>query len=296
MYWAFTTVSTTGYGDLTPKNDGERLFVVVAMLIGAILFGYVVGSMASLVGKMDIGASRRRERLVEIKQYLRDRKISKVTRNKVLRYQERYLDRVSVFNEPRILSELSDSLRQELVMFLNAEIIHKIPLFDNQDEGFVVCVMSLLRPEYAVADDFVFREGELGKNMYFLVTGSVEILANKGGSSVRCATITEGNFFGEMAVLLPVRRTASVRALVNCSFFVLSKHAFESIRIYYPTVALSIMKMINSTIETMATNKFLNPEYTPAYAGDKAKPPPGLKKSQNKVAPAPGLNVPKFDV
>jgi len=296
MYWAFTTVSTTGYGDITPQNDGERMFVVIAMLFGAILFGYVIGSMASLVGKLDIGASRRRDRLVEVKQYLRDRKISKSTRSKVLRYQEQYLDRVSVFNEADILAELSDSLRQELVMFLNAEIIHKIPLFDNQDEGFVVCVMALLRPEYAIAEDFVFREGELGKNMYFLVTGSIEILTSRGGKMIRCATIAEGNFFGEMAVLLPVRRTASVRALTACSFFVLTKSAFESIRIYYPTVALSIMKMINSTIETMGSNQFLKPEFTPSYEGDKAKRPSFISGKANKVAPSSATVVRKFDI
>merc|ERR1712127_829219 len=50
LYWAFTTITTTGYGDITPKSESEVLYCCFAMFLGALMFGYVVGSMASLVG------------------------------------------------------------------------------------------------------------------------------------------------------------------------------------------------------------------------------------------------------
>lgn len=126
-----------------------------------------------------------------------------------------------------------------------------------------------MKPEYSVANDFVFREGEIGNAMFFLVTGMVEVLGEHEGKIVRYSvlqqvgttdslTCTETNelekgaFFGEIAVLMPVRRTASVRALTPCSFFSLTIDAFETIRSYYPTIARSIMRMISSTIDKVS--------------------------------------------
>jgi hypothetical protein len=47
---------------------------------------------------------------------------------------------------------------------------------------------------------------------------------------------------------MAVKRTASVRAISQCSFFVLTSDSFEMIKVYYPSIARSITLMINNTI------------------------------------------------
>jgi hypothetical protein len=156
VYWAFTTISTTGYGDIIPRNDGERAFVTICMVFGALVFGYVVGSMASLVGKLDVGATKYREKITEVKQYMIDKQLPKTFQKKVLRYHELFLSHKSVFDEEAILSELSGSLKLEVcahfhvihcltihvcaqvLMFRNQDVINNIAIFDGQDPTFVV--------------------------------------------------------------------------------------------------------------------------------------------------------------
>lgn len=41
-----------GYGDITPANDGERVFVIFGLIIGASYFSYVVGSVCSVLAKL----------------------------------------------------------------------------------------------------------------------------------------------------------------------------------------------------------------------------------------------------
>ena len=38
LYWAFTTMTTGGYGDVTPQTDEERIFCIFAMIIGVAFY------------------------------------------------------------------------------------------------------------------------------------------------------------------------------------------------------------------------------------------------------------------
>ena len=49
IYWAITTMSTTGYGDIIPTTTAERLVVMVAMVIGAVGFAYGLSNMTAII-------------------------------------------------------------------------------------------------------------------------------------------------------------------------------------------------------------------------------------------------------
>ena len=45
VYWAVTTVTTIGYGDIAPTTTAERVFVMASMFVGAAVFSYVIGTV-----------------------------------------------------------------------------------------------------------------------------------------------------------------------------------------------------------------------------------------------------------
>jgi CRP/FNR family cyclic AMP-dependent transcriptional regulator len=61
---------------------------------------------------------------------------------------------------------------------------------------------------------WIVREGENGHSLFILVEGDVEVVKNADGPhAVVLATLRTGNFFGEMCIVEPMPRAASVRAL-----------------------------------------------------------------------------------
>eukprot|EP00753_Platysulcus_tardus_P013660 PLAT3821.3.p1 GENE.PLAT3821.3~~PLAT3821.3.p1 ORF type:complete len:1960 (+),score=909.62 PLAT3821.3:67-5946(+) len=257
FYWSFTTMTTVGYGDILPQTDAERLYSCLAMLLGASVFGYVVGSMASLVGKLDAGETRHKEKMDEVKLYMRERRLARPLQKKVEHYYESYLAVRSVFDEAEILRELPDQLRADVVMFLNRRIVAKIPFFRNQDSTFITYVVSMMKPEFFVRGDYVFQAGDIGNEMYFVVRGSVAILHPAAGGSERVVkTLGEGSYFGEVAVLFTSRRTASVRAITNCDAFVLSKFDMERISLDYPALAVQMQEAIAAQVYELQDTHF----------------------------------------
>src|SRR5437870_1305454 len=60
------------------------------------------------------------------------------------------------------------------------------------------------------AGETVFREGDLGTEMYIIQAGTVEILKNIGNERESLGVMEKGDFFGEMAILEDMVRTADV--------------------------------------------------------------------------------------
>jgi len=53
LYWSVMTITTIGYGDVTPVNLGEMMFMLVGMVLGAAIFSFVVGTCCSLIEGLD---------------------------------------------------------------------------------------------------------------------------------------------------------------------------------------------------------------------------------------------------
>jgi len=52
VYFAFTSLSTVGFGDFHPKNDVERLLVALMLLFGVSIFTYIMGKFIEMIVKI----------------------------------------------------------------------------------------------------------------------------------------------------------------------------------------------------------------------------------------------------
>ena len=67
IYWAFTTMTTVGYGDIVVTNTLETGFCLVSMLIGATVFGYIVGNVSVMMESFDLQSTARTQKLDRVK-------------------------------------------------------------------------------------------------------------------------------------------------------------------------------------------------------------------------------------
>ena len=49
VYYTFTSLSTVGFGDLTPRSDCERLFCAFILLFGVAIFSYILGELTNIL-------------------------------------------------------------------------------------------------------------------------------------------------------------------------------------------------------------------------------------------------------
>ncbi|NEQ37748.1 MAG: mechanosensitive ion channel [Okeania sp. SIO3I5] len=88
--------------------------------------------------------------------------------------------------------------------------------------------------------DFLFHEGDPGDAFYIILSGSVEVFVEKINKHL--TTLKAGKFFGELALMLGIPRTASVRAIEDTILFAIHKKGFEKILHENPELAEVIVQ------------------------------------------------------
>ena len=53
MYWAYTTMTTVGYGDISSNTVAEKLWAITVMIFSGFFFSYTISRMSALVSKLD---------------------------------------------------------------------------------------------------------------------------------------------------------------------------------------------------------------------------------------------------
>jgi len=69
----------------------------------------------------------------------------------------------------------------------------------------------------------IFRQGELGDCAYFIQSGEVEVIQHENGSENVIAKLSEGEYFGEKALIRPEPRSATTRAVTQTRVAVIRK-------------------------------------------------------------------------
>jgi hypothetical protein len=49
MYYTFTSLSTVGFGDITPRSNGERILIAFFLLFGVAVFSYIMGNFIDIL-------------------------------------------------------------------------------------------------------------------------------------------------------------------------------------------------------------------------------------------------------
>lgn len=119
-----------------------------------------------------------------------------------------------------------------------AETLPPMPLFSSLNEGALLDLINELPLRHFEALETVVTEGEHGDSFFIIISGSVEIFKN--GESL--ATLEEGAFFGEMAMLFPGPRQASVVTAEPCELFEVSNEQLDSLRQNHPRVGRVLLE------------------------------------------------------
>eukprot|EP00440_Ansanella_granifera_P003816 gb/GFBE01004141.1/.p1 GENE.gb/GFBE01004141.1/~~gb/GFBE01004141.1/.p1 ORF type:complete len:618 (+),score=71.59 gb/GFBE01004141.1/:1-1854(+) len=227
LYWAIMTLTSIGYGDITPQTELEYWVSSLCMVIMASTWAYVIGEVCGVVATLmphDVAFKRTMD---DLNWLMQDRRMPTEMRHKLRRYfhESRSLSRLH--EQKSIIAQMSPMLQGEVSVQMLGDWMHKVPYLANMDPDVLVNVARKLQPmlyapNEAVCSErslFIVRRGICMRGAKILIRddvwGTDMILSNdhlRDHSQTRCLSYLEVLTLRHVDLSDIVRRFDSERA------------------------------------------------------------------------------------
>ncbi|XP_051860128.1 uncharacterized protein LOC117572236 isoform X1 [Drosophila albomicans] len=283
-YWC--TLALTTIGDLPkPRSKGEYVFVILQLLFGLMLFATVLGHVANIVTSVSAARKEFQAKLDGVKTYMRMRRVPNHLQVKVIKWFDYLWLTQKCSDEERAVSCLPDKLKAEIAINVHLDTLKRVEIFQNTEAGFLCELVLRLRPVLFSPGDYICRKGEVGKEMYIVNRGRLQVVADNGKTVM--ASLKAGSYFGEISILnmgtagkeLGNRRTASVRSVGYSDLFVLSKKDMWDVLKEYPAARVRLESIAVKRLEKYKKAPLEKVKYFNVVAMGRCQSTPGLVES-----------------
>ena len=174
LYWSTMTISTIGYGDIVPVTTGERVYVIMAMLIGAFEYGYIVGAVSNVIATRNEKVNKFQGVMRDLNGFLIDHGFPQDLRVRLREYFKYQLDGADADVYRRLLDKMSPALRSECTMRMNTWI-RNIDFFKHCPEPLVIHLSTRVVEHTFPPEETLFRPGDAVSTIFLIRRGVVQV-------------------------------------------------------------------------------------------------------------------------
>eukprot|EP01137_Pigoraptor_chileana_P018915 Opistho-2@79146 len=194
LYYATSAVTCVGYGDFFAVTVGERIYLMLLMLGGVLMFGYIIGSIAAALATSGLQRSQYQAKISAVANYMKHAKVDAGIQYRVVRYYEYLWERTRGVDANSLFSELPTELQADLCYSVHADIVNKVPIFLDTELEFKRKLSMRMKPIVIRMREYVVRKGDVGSEMYFIHRGMVQVISEDNPPKVY-AEMGAGAFF-----------------------------------------------------------------------------------------------------
>ncbi|KAF4667668.1 hypothetical protein FOL47_003441 [Perkinsus chesapeaki] len=243
VYWVVTTVTTVGYGDITPNTPAEYVFAMAIMCLGVAVYAQIISRVSNILALRDKKKKMRNQRLSRLVEFCSnaeiDLKLVKDLNDLMLAHSE-----METLVNPRQVAIIMATfpVRTKLAYSMHGGRHLSLDIFsDSRNRNALICYLAplLQRVVKSPTDEkkgVFWNIGDIADQVLFLVKGQVGVEAapldsikDEGtkGDSPRPPLwfYKEGCYFGEVELFCQEHRQFTVRAYSDAELFSLDAAA-----------------------------------------------------------------------
>lgn len=274
LFWSFALMSASQQGE-RPKTIGQCLFTVIVMTVGFFLFAYVVGNFTDIIELSDAENREFNAKMGSVRHLLAQFTLPTTLSDKLKTFF--FFKRYHSITQEELLERcLPPSLMTDIRLLNLRSMIEKVPFLGHMEASITRMLVSQFRQVLILKDEYVYKYGDDGSDMYFVFTGILVVLTpfvrrqsedamvspvTSIASRTRASSVANidirtlkkmhdlaaGDFFGENALFSDIPRNAYVRCKTSCILYSLSRRSLDMVFDLYPDWKKRVLQTMKVT-------------------------------------------------
>ncbi|KAK5874933.1 hypothetical protein CesoFtcFv8_027474 [Champsocephalus esox] len=241
LYFALSSLTSVGFGNVSANTDSEKIFSICTMLIGALMHAVVFGNVTAIIQRMYSRRSLYHTRTKDLKDFIRTHRLPKTLEQRMMECFQTSWSVNNGIDVSELLKDFPDELRADIAMHLNSELL-QLPLFESASRGCLRSLSLIIKTSFCAPGEFLIRQGDALQAIYFVCSGSMEVLKDNTvlailgrGDLIGCDCLTQEEV---------IKTNACVKALTYCDLQYISLKGLREVLCLYPDYAQKFISEI----------------------------------------------------
>uniref|UniRef100_A0A674MDF7 Potassium voltage-gated channel subfamily H member 7 n=1 Tax=Takifugu rubripes TaxID=31033 RepID=A0A674MDF7_TAKRU len=253
LYFTFSSLTSVGFGNVSPNTNSEKIFSICVMLIGSLMYASIFGNVSAIIQRLYSGTARYHLQMLRVKEFIRFHQIPNPLRQ---RLEEYFQHAWTYTNGIDMNMGFPECLQADICLHLNKNLLQGCKAFQGATKGCLRALAMRFKTTHAPPGDTLVHSGDVLTVLYFVSRGSIEILKH----DIVVAILGKNDIFGEMIHLFakPGKSCADVRALSYCDLHTIQREEILEVLDMYPEFADHFFTNLELTFDLRDENAKVN--------------------------------------
>uniref|UniRef100_A0A8C5UEB5 Potassium voltage-gated channel subfamily H member 7 n=1 Tax=Malurus cyaneus samueli TaxID=2593467 RepID=A0A8C5UEB5_9PASS len=273
LYFTFSSLTSVGFGNVSPNTNSEKIFSICVMLIGSLMYASIFGNVSAIIQRLYSGTARYHMQMLRVKEFIRFHQIPNPLRQRLEEYFQHAWTYTNGIDMNMVLKGFPECLQADICLHLNQNLLQNCKAFRGASKGCLRALAMKFKTTHAPPGDTLVHCGDVLTALYFVSRGSIEILK----SDIVVAILGKNDIFGEMVHLYakPGKSNADVRALTYCDLHKIQREDLLEVLDMYPEFSDLFLTNLELTFnlrdETAKSDLVIRSQTTSDTDGDNCK-------------------------
>ncbi|CAL8098242.1 unnamed protein product [Calicophoron daubneyi] len=258
LYFTFSSLTSVGFGNVSPNTNPEKIFSICVMLVGSLMYAGIFGHVSAIIQRLYSGTARYHTQMLRVKEFIRFHQIPNPLKRRLEEFFQHAWSYTNGIDMNLVLRSFPECLQADICLHLNRHLLNTCPAFKGASQGCIRSLALKLKTTHVPPGDTLVHRGDVLYFICFIARGSIEILLDSDIVAVLC----QGDVFGESPFgrNLMGQSKYYVRALTYCDLHRIQHEDLLEILEMYPEFAKEFKRELEITFDLRSSFGNENPE------------------------------------
>ena len=245
LYFTFSSLTSVGFGNVSPNTEKEKIFSICIMMVGSLLYAMIFGNVSAIIQRLYSGSVRYHAQMTRVREFIRFHQIPNPLRQRLEEYFQHAWSYTNGIDMNMVLKGFPDCLQADICLHLNRQLLTSDDAFSDASQGCLRTLSMRFKTTHAPPGDTLVHRGDLLNALFFVSRGSIEILEG----DLVMAILGKGDIFGEAMHKYKMmgKSKATVRALTYCDLHKIMRDDLLDVLDMYPEFKKSFYRNLQIT-------------------------------------------------